>query len=74
MTALQEYALNRRWCSRHASTGRRYRRGTRRCLKCGYRLPTMGTAVMAWLLRRDYGPTLKRMLAQQTPLWALLSR
>ena len=74
MTALQEHALNRRWCKRHVSTGRRYRGGTRRCHKCGYRLPTMGVAVMAWLLKRDYGPTLKRMLAQQTPLWDLLYR
>ena len=29
---------------------------------------------MDWLLRRDYGPTLKRMLAQQTLLLDLLYR
>lgn len=74
MTALQEHALNIRWCSRHVGTGRPYRRGQRRCHKCGYRLPTMGTAIMAWLLKRNYGPTLKRMLAQQTPLLDLLYR
>jgi len=68
MTALQEHALNRRWCSRHASTGRRYRRGMRRCLKCGYRLPTISAAAMDLLLKRYYAPIMKRSLTQQTPL------
>jgi hypothetical protein len=71
MTAIQEHALNVRWCKRHVGTGRRYRRGKGRCHKCGYRLPRCGAAVWNQLLRQVYAPALIKMLADETPILAM---